>query len=320
MDATEIKRLLEEAGAYRSGIARAGEVDEAAIAEYDRWISEGGHASMTYLEKYTDIRRNPTLLLPGARSVISSVFNYWWGKQSGPLQWASYALGDDYHDVVRARLQSVADKISAETGAECRVCVDTAPILERYWAVRSGIGFIGRNRQLIVPDAGTHFFLGEIVSTLDLAPDAPCTLGCMDCRRCLRACPGGALSDRGLNANRCLSYLTIEHRGDFPSSISPTTLGRHVYGCDVCQDVCPHNAASPLSTIEEFRPRGPILSLDAEAIISMSQTDFSNLFRRSAIKRTKLAGLQRNAAAIYSIPSVSRSKREGGVTARDSGL
>lgn len=298
MDANEIKRLLEEAGAYKSGIARAGEVDEAAMDQYTRWIATGHHASMTYLEKYTDIRRNPALLLPGAKSVISSVFNYWWGRQESVLQWASYALGDDYHDVVRSRLQRVADTISEATGAECRVCVDTAPILERYWAVRSGLGFIGRNRQLIVPGAGTRFFLGEIVTTLELSPDEPCTLGCMDCRRCLTACPGNALSASGLDANRCLSYLTIEHRGDFPEIEPPVRLGRHIYGCDVCQDVCPYNSASPLSSIEEFRPRKPILSLDTESILTMSQTDFSAIFRRSAIKRAKLAGLQRNAAAI----------------------
>lgn len=334
MDAVEIKRLLKTAGAFKSGIALAREVDADRMADYDRWLSEGRHASMAYLEKYTDIRRNPALLLPGARSVISSVFNYWWGRSDGPLQWASYALGDDYHDVVRARLQSVADMIVSQTGAECRVCVDTAPIPERYWAVKSGIGFIGLNRQLIVPGAGTHFFLGEIVTTLPLTPDQPETGNCGECRRCLSACPGGALSPEGLDANRCLSYLTIEHRGDFPPEVSgnptapltPTVhhtlsdlltpadhhtpadiaptrptirLGRHIYGCDVCQDVCPHNRCAPISEIEEFRPRPAILRLDTEAIISMKQEEFSTLFRRSAIKRTKLAGLQRNATAIH---------------------
>lgn len=334
MDAAEIKQLLKAAGAFKSGIAPAEEVDADRMADYDRWLSEGRHASMSYLEKYNDIRRNPALLLPGAKSVISSVFNYWWGRSDSPLQWASYALGDDYHDVVRSRLQSVADTIVRETGAECRVCVDTAPIPERYWAVRSGVGFIGLNRQLIVPDAGTHFFLGEIVTTLPLTPDSPETRTCGECRRCLTSCPGGALSDTGLDANRCLSYLTIEHRGDFPPEVSgnptdphtPTAhhtlsdpltpadhhtpayitttqpnirLGRHIYGCDVCQDVCPHNRFAPISEIEEFRPRPAILQLDTEAILSMKQEDFSTIFRRSAIKRTKLAGLQRNATAIH---------------------
>lgn len=306
MDASELRRRLKDAGVFKSGIARVEAVDAATVTGYDRWLSEGMNGEMAYLEKYHDIRSNPALLLPGARSVVSCAFNYWWGPVDSPLRWASYALGDDYHDVVRGRLQSVADAITAETGAECRVCVDTAPILERYWAVRSGVGFIGLNQQLIIPGAGTHFFLGEIITTLDLAPDAPCTLTCGECRRCLRACPGGALrendkapgnpaSEVTLDSRRCLSYLTIEYRGEFPEGTRP---GKHIYGCDVCQEVCPHNSKAPLSDIEEFRPRAAILRLDTDAILEMRQEDFSAIFRKSAIKRTKLAGLQRNARAI----------------------
>ena len=306
MDASELRRRLKDAGVFKSGIARVEAVDADTVTGYDRWLSEGMNGEMAYLEKYHDIRSNPALLLPGARSVVSCAFNYWWGPVDSPLRWASYALGDDYHDVVRGRLQSVADAITAETGAECRVCVDTAPILERYWAVRSGVGFIGLNQQLIIPGAGTHFFLGEIITTLDLAPDAPCTLTCGECRRCLRACPGGALrendkapgnpaSEVTLDSRRCLSYLTIEYRGEFPEGTRP---GKHIYGCDVCQEVCPHNSKAPLSDIEEFRPRPTILRLDTDAILAMRQEDFSSIFRKSAIKRTKLTGLRRNAQAI----------------------
>lgn len=306
MDASELRRRLKDAGVFKSGIARVEAVDADTVTGYDRWLSEGMNGEMAYLEKYHDIRSNPALLLPGARSVVSCAFNYWWGPVDSPLRWASYALGDDYHDVVRGRLQSVADAITAETGAECRVCVDTAPILERYWAVRSGVGFIGLNQQLIIPGAGTHFFLGEIITTLDLAPDAPCTLTCGECRRCLRACPGGALrendkapgnpaSEVTLDSRRCLSYLTIEYRGEFPEGTRP---GKHIYGCDVCQEVCPHNSKAPLSDIEEFRPRAAILRLDTDAILEMRQEDFSAIFRKSAIKRTKLTGLRRNAQAI----------------------
>mgnify|MGYP005943397005 CR=1 FL=1 len=306
MDASELRRRLKDAGVFKSGIARVEAVDADTVTGYDRWLSEGMNGEMAYLEKYHNIRSNPALLLPGARSVVSCAFNYWWGPVDSPLRWASYALGDDYHDVVRSRLQSVADAITAETGAECRVCVDTAPILERYWAVRSGVGFIGLNQQLIIPGGGTHFFLGEIITTLDLTPDAPCTLTCGECRRCLRSCPGGALRENDeasgnpateitLDSRRCLSYLTIEYRGEFPEG---TRLGKHIYGCDVCQEVCPHNSKAPLSDIEEFRPRPTILRLDTEAILAMRQEDFSAIFRKSAIKRTKLAGLQRNARTI----------------------
>lgn len=354
MQTTEklIKKRLEAAGVFKSGIAEVQSVDDATTEAYRKWLAEGKHGEMGYLENYPDIRSNPALLLPGAKSIISCAFNYYHGPVKSPLQWASYSLGDDYHDVVRKRLQSVAAWISEEYGAECRVCVDTAPIHERYWAVRSGIGFIGRNQQLILPGAGTHFFLGEIITTLELTPDPPCTESCLGCDRCLRACPGKALSHKAvcptipptteqmvdtamqptelaenseldakhrmsseldarrglsyeldarrglsheLDARRCLSYLTIEYRGDFPAG---THLGKHIYGCDVCQEVCPHNANAPLSEIEEFRPRQAILSLDTEAILAMKQEEFSTLFRRSAIKRTKLTGLQRNALQI----------------------
>lgn len=295
MKAEEIKKLLAEAGAYRTGIASATEVDPAVTDSYTRWLSDGRNAGMGYLENYKDIRRNPALLLSGARSVISSAFNYRWGDCDGPLQWASYALGDDYHDVVRQRLQRVAEKIMLATGAQCHVCVDTAPIHERYWAAKAGLGFIGLNRQLIIPDAGTHFFLGEIITTLELEPDEPLEKDCGNCGRCLRACPGKALDASGLDARRCLSYLTIEHRGELPDGVR---LGKHVYGCDVCQEVCPHNAAAPTSEIEEFRPRQSILRLDAEGIMEMTQEEFSAIFRRSAIKRTKISGLQRNAQNI----------------------
>lgn len=344
MQTTEklIKKRLEAAGVFKSGIAEVQSVDDATTEAYRKWLAEGKHGEMGYLENYPDIRSNPALLLPGAKSIISCAFNYYHGPVKSPLQWASYSLGDDYHDVVRKRLQSVAAWISEEYGAECRVCVDTAPIHERYWAVRSGIGFIGRNQQLILPEAGTHFFLGEIITTLELTPHPPCTESCLGCNRCLRACPGKALSHKAvcptlppttgqifdtamqptelaenseldakhrmsyeldttrglsheLDARRCLSYLTIEYRGDFPAG---TGLGRHIYGCDVCQEVCPHNANAPLSEIEEFRPRQAILCLDTEAILAMKQEEFSTLFRRSAIKRTKLTGLHRNALQI----------------------
>lgn len=323
MNAADIKRLLAEAGAFRSAIAAAGEVDSASVDSYRSWIASGKHGEMAYLEKYDDLRSDPRLLLDGARSVISCAFGYGGSFGStgsaddycGGLQWAEYALGDDYHDVVRKRLSAVAERIKTETGAECRVCVDTAPLRERYWAVRSGLGFIGLNNQLIIPDGGSRFFLGEILTTLELEPDSPeGPSSCMGCGRCIAACPGKALSiaDDGkaeLDARKCLSYLTIEYRGELPPD---TRLGSHVYGCDECQRVCPHNRQSPRTEIMEFQARREITDLSAERIAEMSQEEFSSTFRRSAIKRTKLAGLQRNALKIIQERASSQSPEDGG--------
>lgn len=327
MKTAEIKELLAGAGVYRSAIAEVSPVDAAAVEAYRAWIASGMHGSMTYLEKYDDLRSDPRLLLEGARSVVSCAFSYFWGgnggccgehpykEMDGKLVWAEYALGDDYHDVVRARLSAVAQTITERTGAECRVCVDTAPLRERYWAVKSGLGFIGLNNQLIIPGAGSRFFLGEILTTLNLEPDRQSgPVSCEGCGKCVAACPGKALRADGdgrvrLDARRCLSYLTIELRGELPEDVR---LGRHIYGCDECQLVCPHNRMSPLSEIEEFRPRKEILELSAQQIAEMSQEEFSSIFRRSAIKRAKLAGLQRNALRIIEEATERRRSREDG--------
>ena len=181
--------------------------------------------------------------------------------------------------------------------------------------MKAGLGFIGLNNQLILPGAGSRFFLGEILTTLPLEPDEPAAPGsCEGCGRCLKACPGKALSAGAdgrvtLDARRCLSYLTIEYRGELPEDVR---LGRHVYGCDECQRVCPHNRVSPLSEIVEFRPREAVVALSAERIAEMTQEEFSAIFRRSAIKRTKLSGLQRNALRIIEEETRRRSREDDG--------
>lgn len=296
MDTRRIGELCAGAGASGWGVARCGAVSEGEVALYERWIAEERHGEMGYLEKYGDVRRDPGLLLDGARSVVCAAFNYYNPVNRGPggLRWARYALGSDYHDEVRRRLSAVAEAITAETGAACRVCVDTAPLRERLWAARAGVGFIGRNGLLIVPGVGSWCVLGFILTTLDLAPTAADTRGCDGCDRCVRACPGRALDGcGGMDARRCRSYLTIEYRGEE----IPPLGGDRVYGCDICQEVCPHNRAARPTEIEAFGARKGVLGLTREAIIGMEQGEFSALFKGSAIKRTKLSGLRRNAAA-----------------------
>lgn len=291
--------MIFDAGAVAVGIAEASPLPEKDVTAYAEWLASGRAADMDYLNRYPDVRSDPRKLLDGARSIIIAAFPYAGSlpmPSPGNLSWARYAVGDDYHDVIRRRLTEVTDRMAGSS----RVCVDTAPLRERLWAVRAGVGFIGLNGQLIVPSAGSYVLLGEIITTLPLPPDQPLGLTCLSCGRCLEACPGGALellpdAHVSLDARRCLSYITIERRSESIVSLP----GRKVYGCDVCQEVCPHNAGHSLpAPLPEFAPRPEIMRLTRSDILSMTPEEFAAIFRRSAIKRAKLAGLRRNATGL----------------------
>lgn len=296
MENVELGRLLEGAGADAWGVAPCGEVGEEDARLYEEWVASGKHGEMKYLESWPEIRRRPELLLEGARSIVCAAFSYYnpENKGVGGLKWARYALGADYHDEIRHRLSEVAEAITEETGAECRVCVDTAPLRERLWAERAGVGYIGKNGLLIVPGVGSWCVLGFILTGHEFSPTPAEPRSCLGCDRCVRACPGQALDGLGgMDARRCRSYLTIEYRG----AEMPRLTGGRVYGCDICQEVCPHNRYAPETRIEAFRPRPDVLGLTLGKIAEMTQEEFSTLFRGSAVKRTKLAGLRRNASA-----------------------
>ncbi|MGM9804316.1 MAG: tRNA epoxyqueuosine(34) reductase QueG [Muribaculaceae bacterium] len=292
-----IKQQAASLGFDACGIAHAQPVSDVAARRYERWLQQGRHDCMTYAERYADVRNNPQLLLPGAQSVISVALGYFPAVVQPPeaLQIAYYAYGTDYHEVMRQRLTALALYIKQNWDAECRVCVDTAPIREKYWAQQAGIGFVGRNNLLILPGRGSYFFLGEVVTTLALTPDAPCTIECGNCHRCVDACPGGALSDQGeaLNAARCLSCQLIERRGELPDWVLQAK-GSRLYGCDECQKVCPHNANAVPTQVPEFAPRQAILTLTPSQVKNLEQPQFSEIFAHSAIKRIKLQGLKRN--------------------------
>lgn len=312
MDAGKLSQMLTDAGACAVAFAPLRPVDHHAWESYSRWIATGGHASMAYLENHSEIRRNPALLLddgpqPGG-TVVCAAFAYASDVtfRPGALRIARYALGDDYHEVLRRRLQPVADAILAATGHPARICVDSAPILERYWAVQSGLGFTGRNRQLIIPGIGSHVFLAELVTRAEFTPYGPpmdrqCPEGC---DRCLRACPNGALtaSNRlpetcGFDSRRCLSFQTIENRGEIDADLS-VPRGRF-YGCDICLEACPLSRPScRVTVLPEFRPREPLLSLTAATVSALTPAAYSLLFRHSPIRRAKLTGLLRNLRAL----------------------
>lgn len=301
MNAMPLDSIMRSTGAVAWGVARAESVDSEAWERRERWISRGNHAGMEYLDRYPDVRRDPRNLLEGARSVIVAAYSYYPSRRQPAYapQFAWYAYGRDYHEVVRARLEQAASAIAeVYDGASFRICVDTAPLMERYWAVKAGVGFIGRNAQLIVPGHGSACFLGEIVTTIPLPASTPSEGACPDgCDLCIRACPGRAISrECSVDARRCLSYLTIEHRGPFPDNIPP--LGRRIYGCDACQSACPFNRGIPPTDIPEFSPSEALMSLTDSDIATLTPERFSSVFSHSAVKRAKLAGLLRNLSAL----------------------
>lgn len=276
-------------GAVAFGCSVAGPVDAEYRRGYERWLAEGRAGSMAYLANYPELRFDPRKLLHGAKTVISMAFPY---RPAGGYHHphiADYALGQDYHYVVKDRLQRLAAFIFEHFGAQSRACVDSAPILERYWAEKSGLGWRGLNGQLIVPDVGSGVFLGELVTTLELAPDAPIEGHCGHCGACVRVCPGGAIGpDGSFDARRCLSYLSIEHKGGLPDDVR---FGRRVYGCDSCQRVCRHNRCEPPEPLPEFYPDARLLKLDREALSHLTPGDWRRLTAHSAMRRIPLKQL-----------------------------
>ncbi len=289
-----------EMGFDACGFARAVPVKQWAVEQYDRWIADGCNDCMEYATKYREVRNDPRLLIEGAKTVISVAINYLPAirQPENAPQFALYAYGRDYHEVVKERLIRLATYIEHATGCKSRPCTDTAPIRERYWAQQAGIGFIGRNNMLIIPNRGSFFFLGELVTTLEVEPDEPCLLSCNGCNRCEQSCPGKALNGgKAADARRCLSCQLIERRGELPKWVN-NVIGNRIYGCDTCQLVCPHNQIATPTVLQDFAPSEAFLSLTHNDIIGMTPSRFRHLFAHSAIRRTRLDGLRRNAAAI----------------------
>lgn len=254
---------------------------------------------MQWAAGHRELRRDPSLLLDGARTVISLALNYYPSRfqPSGALRVAYYAYGRDYHEVMREKLVALAQFIEQTTGCATRPCVDSAPIRERYWAQRAGIGFVGRNNCLIIPGRGSFFFLGEIVTTIQLPPDEPCEMTCGDCGICIDSCPSGALAiEAAADCNRCLSCLLIENHAETLPDWVGQVVGGRVVGCDECQLCCPHNAHVLATTVEDFAPADAVMTLTRERVAQMTAGDFKRTFAHSAISRLRYKTLQRNAA------------------------
>ena len=284
------------------GITRTGPADTA--DHFARWLADGFAGTMAYMDRNVDVRRDSRLPLAGGASAIVVALNYGGREPTGPI--ARYARGDDYHDVMWRKLDELHTWIDARLGRPIggRGFVDTGPLLERDLARRAGLGWFGKNTNLINPGLGSFFFLGALVVELELTPDAPFEVDrCGTCTRCLDACPTGAFTaPRVLDATRCISYLTIELRGSIPVDLREP-MGENLYGCDICQDVCPWNIRFSRELGEErFGARPVVASNDARAIattlLSMDEDSYRASFKGSAMKRAKRRGLARNAAVV----------------------
>ncbi len=299
--ASLLKRWALEVGFQRAGVAR---LERSAHGRHLReWLARGDHAGMAYMARRVETRLAPARLLEGARSALCVALQYYpLGGDEEPREppWsgvARYARGRDYHDVIEKRLRELGRRVEeAFPGSRHRPYVDTGPILERELAARAGLGAIGKNTQLLHPEGGSWFLLGELLLTLDLEPDPPVADLCGSCTRCLEACPTGALPEAyRLDSRRCISYWTIEHRGPVPEAVRPL-LGEWVFGCDVCQEVCPWNAEVAPADEPLLRLPAARRGLDLAGLLRLRRDDYVERFRGSPMKRAKRSGLQRNAA------------------------
>ncbi len=285
------------------GFARAERLEEEA-RKLEAWLQQGAHGKMAYMENHFDLRIDPTRLVPGAKSVICLTFNYFTPeKQHDPEapKISRYAYGEDYHHVVKDRLNALLAFMQEQIGEiNGRCFVDSAPVLEREWARRAGIGWNGRNTLTIHPKRGSNFFLAEIICDLPLLYDDPIRDHCGTCRRCIDACPTQAISQEGylLDASRCISYLTIELREEISREFQDQT-DNWMFGCDVCQDVCPWNRFAKQHEEPGFEPHPDLLDMTKRDWIELTEETFGRVFRKSAVKRAKFAGLQRNIRFLF---------------------
>lgn len=299
LSAKLIKAEALRLGFSACGTAQAEAVNETISSAFCHWLSQGMQSGMNYMSNYKDKRLDPRLLMDGTRSIISVALNYYPSRflKEDQYQFAWYAYGKDYHDVMKVKLSALQEYISSLTTLplQSRIFCDTAPVLERYWAWKAGLGWIGKNTQLIIPHAGSCFFLGEIFidHKIDLY-DQPQQNRCGNCNRCLIACPTRALeAPYLLNSENCLSYLTIEYRNPIPSA-KARKMGNRVYGCDECLKACPWNRFSIPCQTPEFQPSEAFLEMQKEDWELLTEEQYRILFKGSAVKRAKYSGLIQN--------------------------
>jgi len=306
-----IKAEAQNLGFFAFGIAKAEAVDDETAKHLKDWIQKGNYANMDYMSNYTDKRLDPRLLMNGVKSIVCVALNYAPKKtiEKGEYQLAAYALGKDYHDIIKNKLRQLAQKFgfeddlySKDTQAnKCRIFVDSGPVLERYWAERAGLGWTGKNHQLIIPHAGSMFFLGELFLDVELKYDTPIKSRCGKCHRCIDACPTNAISEYNeIDSERCLSYQTIENSSEISYQLAKE-MGDTIYGCDKCLYACPWNRFAQPNDTPELQPKEELLNMTKEKWQNLTEEEYRYLFKGSAVKRAKYKGLKRNIDAVACI-------------------
>jgi len=294
-----VKRKARELGLDACGISQAGPLDVEA-ERLNEWLDRGHQADMEWMSRHGAKRTDPTLLVEGARSIISVLQSYYTPHEAvndpaiGRI--SRYAWGDDYHLKLKERLFALLEWLQETVpGTEGRAFVDSAPVMDKAWAARAGLGWIGKHSNLISREHGSWVFIGELVVTTAIEPDGPVTDHCGSCTACIDACPTNAITQPYVvDANRCISYTTIEFRGERPPDDISSGHGNWIFGCDVCQEVCPWNKFRTETSESAYEPRPGVLDTPLEEWRQLDQEAFSSRFRRSAVKRTKLKGFQRN--------------------------
>ena len=292
-----IKQLAANEGFFFCGISRAEFLEEEA-PQLEEWLKQQRHGTMRWMENHFDKRLDPTKLVPGSKSVISVALNYFQPeRQHDPEapKISQYAYGRDYHKVIKKKLKRMLEAIKLEIGeVSGRAFVDSAPVMDKVWAKKAGIGWLGKNTNIISKQAGSYFFLAELILDLELEPDTSTKDYCGTCTKCIDACPTEALyAPYKLDATKCISYLTIELKERIPAEFRGR-MENWAYGCDICQDVCPWNRLSKPTRVVEFHPKNELLNMTKGEWHELTKEVFEELFTGSAVNRAKFEGLQRS--------------------------
>jgi len=290
-----IKRAARDLGFLSCGISKVDFLEEEA-PRLEEWLNAGKHGKMAYMENHFDKRLDPSLLVPGAKSVISLLLNYYTEEQQaeGAPKISKYALGTDYHLVIKSKLKQLFQTLQEMIGeVNGRVFVDSAPVMDKAWAKRSGLGWMGKNTNLITQKVGSFFFIAELIIDLQLEYDTPATDHCGSCTACIDSCPTQALSPYDLDASKCISYLTIELKDQIPIEFQ-NKMDDWAFGCDVCQDVCPWNRFSKSHNEPLFDPKAELLDYTQKDWEELTEATFETIFKNSAVKRTRYEGFKRN--------------------------